>query len=364
MASSKPTNKKAKTSRSSKGSAGILARRLPLTSMLAVMVAAFCVVGGFALLSHSFAAAASSSPEVASGFSGMCLDDWRDGKGNGNIVDLFKCNGTQAQQWSVYTSGKVTVNGKCLDVYQQGKSNGQIVDLYTCNGGKNQQWTYKNYTLVSAQSGKCLQAPANMSGLQLQIWTCNGSTNQRWTITRYVPGTASGGTTSANGTPVSSTTSSNSGSNTGSNTNGAPVQAPVTGSSTTPEVASGYTGKCLDDWRNGTGNDNVVDLYTCNGTAAQQWAVNTNGQVTIHGKCLDVYRQGTSNGQIVDLFTCNGGKNQQWTYKNYTLVSAQSGKCLQAPANQSGLQLQIWSCNTVAGTTVPVQNQQWTVTRY
>ncbi len=323
--------------------------------MLAVIVAAFCVVGGFALLSHSFAA--SSTPEVASGFSGKCLDDWRDGKGNGNIVDLYACNGTAAQQWSVYTSGKVTINGKCLDVYQQGRSNGQIVDLYTCNGGANQKWTYVNYTLVSAQSGKCLQAPANQSGLQLQIWTCNGSANQHWDITRYTPGV----TTTASTTTVG---------NVGSNTNGGAPSVPVSGGSgsgtgssttpikaTTPEVASGFSGKCLDDWRNGKNNKNIVDLYNCNGTAAQQWAVNTNGLVTINGKCMDVYQQGRSNGQIVDLYTCNGGANQKWSYQNYTLVSAQSGKCLQAPLNQSGQQLQIWTCNGSTG-------QRWTVTRY
>ena len=39
-------------------------------------------------------------------------------------------------------------------------------------------------SLVSAQSGRCLDfpTPATAAGAQLQIWDCGGKNNQRWTM--------------------------------------------------------------------------------------------------------------------------------------------------------------------------------------
>jgi hypothetical protein len=57
--------------------------------------------------------------------------------------------------------------------------------LWTCTGGANQLWAPQpDGTLVSAQSGKCLDDPGftTTNGTQLEIWDCNNGTNQHWTL--------------------------------------------------------------------------------------------------------------------------------------------------------------------------------------
>jgi hypothetical protein len=59
------------------------------------------------------------------------------------------------------------------------------VQLWSCNGGQNQQWSHQpDGTLVSAQSGRCLDDPngSTAAGVQLQIWDCHGGGNQTWTL--------------------------------------------------------------------------------------------------------------------------------------------------------------------------------------
>jgi 1-phosphatidylinositol phosphodiesterase len=114
-------------------------------------------------------------------------------------------------------------------------------------------------------------------------------------------------------------------------------------------LTSGISGKCLDDAYDGSSNGAVVDIYTCNGSAAQVWAPESDGTLRINGLCLDVNGAGTSKGTKVDLWSCNGGSNQQWTAtESGALVSAQSGLCLDDPDSTTTdmTQLQIWTCNS------------------
>ncbi len=121
---------------------------------------------------------------ITSGIAGKCVDDNGNGSANGTKVQLWDCNGTAAQNWSV-VNGTLQINGKCADVTGQATANGTLVELWDCNGGTNQQWTAQaNGALVSVQSGRCLDDPgfATANGTQLEIWDCNGGTNQRWTL--------------------------------------------------------------------------------------------------------------------------------------------------------------------------------------
>jgi uncharacterized membrane protein YgcG len=139
-----------------------------------------------------------SSPEIKSGISAKygtdyCMDNWQGRIVNGNPVDIFLCNGTGAQQWSVNSSNHtITIGGKCLDVSGQNTANGATVAISTCNGQANQYWTFgSNYSVVSKQSGKCLDDPgaSNASNTHLQIWTCNQSVQQVWYQWTYTPPT-------------------------------------------------------------------------------------------------------------------------------------------------------------------------------
>ena len=112
-----------------------------------------------------------------------CLDDYTDSTTAGAVVDIWDCNTSSAQQWTVGNS-TVTANGLCLDVVGNATANGSAVDLWTCHGGSNQQWTVSNGTLVNPASGRCLDIPAldTTNGTALEIWDCNGGANQRWNL--------------------------------------------------------------------------------------------------------------------------------------------------------------------------------------
>jgi len=130
-----------------------------------------------------------------------------------------------------------------------------------------------------------------------------------------------------------------------------PPPPPPTGGTIT-----GIGGKCVDVAGANTANGTQVQIYTCNGTAAQTWAHSGSSFQSL-GKCLDVASAGTANGTKVQLYDCNGTAAQQWTVNSAReLVNTGSGKCLDA-TNQSsadGTPLQIWTC---AGTA----NQLWTL---
>jgi Ricin-type beta-trefoil lectin domain/Beta-1,3-glucanase len=118
---------------------------------------------------------------------------------------------------------------------------------------------------------------------------------------------------------------------------------------------TGYQGLCLDDRSASTANYNPIQVYTCNGTAAQSWTVDsTTNTLMVLGMCLDVKGGGTANNTTVDLYTCNSTGAQVWVpQSNGELVNPQSGKCLDDTGyGGSGTQVQIYACADNAA-------QQW-----
>ncbi|HEV2345407.1 MAG TPA: ricin-type beta-trefoil lectin domain protein, partial [Actinocrinis sp.] len=94
-------------------------------------------------------------------------------------------------------------------------------------------------------------------------------------------------------------------------------------------VTLAYNGLCLDNRAASTANFNPVQVYTCNGTNAQQWTLTTSNQLMVQGKCLDVNSAGTANGTTVDLYDCNGTGAQTWVHQsNGAYLNPNSGKCL------------------------------------
>jgi Ricin-type beta-trefoil lectin domain len=128
------------------------------------------------------------------------------------------------------------------------------------------------------------------------------------------------------------------------------------GGGTATGPITGYQGLCLDDRSASTANFNPIQVYTCNGTNAQNWTVNSNGTLTVLGNCLDVAGAGTANGTKVDLYPCNGTGAQSWAHQsNGELVNTNSGKCLDDTGyGGSGTQVQIWAC-------ADTSNQQWNI---
>ncbi|GAB2955361.1 lectin [Micromonospora polyrhachis] len=120
------------------------------------------------------------------GLAGKCLDVAGAATADGTKVQLYTCNGTGAQQWTVAAgSGPVKALGKCLDVSAGGTADGTKVQLWTCNGSGAQNWAPQaNGTVVNPQSGRCLDVSGNNSadGTQIHIWTCHTGANQKWTL--------------------------------------------------------------------------------------------------------------------------------------------------------------------------------------
>jgi beta-glucosidase len=116
------------------------------------------------------------------GYEGLCLDDRSASTALYNPIQVYTCNSTNAQQWTVESNGTLEVLGMCLDVAAAGTANGTLVDLYTCNGTGAQQWqAQSNGELVNPESGKCLDDTGfGGSGTQVQIWACGDGTNQQW----------------------------------------------------------------------------------------------------------------------------------------------------------------------------------------
>jgi predicted alpha-1,2-mannosidase len=148
----------------------------------------------------SWATAASSAPPsyngsggsgahgapITSGVAGKCVDVKQSGTANGTPVEIYGCNTTNAQKWTVPGDGTLTAFGKCLDVSNSGTADGSKVQLWDCNTSGAQKWTYNATakSLTNPESGKCLDDPngSTTDGTQLQIYTCNGSTAQQWTL--------------------------------------------------------------------------------------------------------------------------------------------------------------------------------------
>jgi hypothetical protein len=121
-----------------------------------------------------------------------------------------------------------------------------------------------------------------------------------------------------------------------------PIQSNVTG------VANSF---CVDDNApHNTDKDNI-QIWGCNGSAAQIWNINPNGTITLAagGKCMDILGASTANGTKIDLYTCkSGAANQQWRLSSSGQIwNPASGRCLDDPASSTtiGTQLQIYNCN-------------------
>ena len=250
---------------------------------------------------------------------GKCLNDVGNSAANGTRAEIWKCNGSAAQQWTYVQDGTLRIHGKCLVPPGSSPASGAKVQLATCTGAPVQQWwlTYPRsissslaaipVTLLSPATGMCLSDPgwSTKNGTRVVIGSCNGNKNQAWT----------------------------------------PPAGPV---------SSRVAGLCLDD-SSGTANGTMIDVSRCDGSVAQQWTTGPDGTVRVQGKCLDVQAGGTAAGTPVNLWSCNGTGAQQWQLvpgtAGVTLVNPASGLCLSDPGNSgaSGTAMEIDPCTGATG---------------
>ncbi|MEV8529610.1 ricin-type beta-trefoil lectin domain protein [Streptomyces sp. NPDC052000] len=112
-------------------------------------------------------------------------------------------------------------------------------------------------------------------------------------------------------------------------------------------------GKCLDVEGGRRDNGTPVQLYTCNGTAAQQWILYSDDtgphlQSRDSYKCLDAAGGKTDDGTKVQIYQCNGTSAQTWDYNlraTTPLKNVGAGKCLDLHTFDNGYDTWLWPCN-------------------
>jgi predicted alpha-1,6-mannanase (GH76 family) len=127
-----------------------------------------------------------SSGTILAGVSAsLCLDDKGSKATAGNPIQIYGCNSSPAQSWTVGSGGTLEVMGGCATVTGGGTANGTKIEWEVCAGGSGQTWQpQSDGALLNPASGKCLDDPNSSTtpGTQVQIYTCNGTSAQHWTI--------------------------------------------------------------------------------------------------------------------------------------------------------------------------------------
>ena len=136
------------------------------------------------------------------------------------------------------------------------------------------------------------------------------------------------------------------------------IHMTVSWSSTPPPTAiKGYGGKCADDTGNSSAERNKIQIWSCTGGAAQNWAF-SNGELVHNGMCLNDQASGGSGSKVM-LWACDRAPNELWTHNSrgqYVLRDHGNTLCLDDPGHstRNGTQLIVYTCNNGS-------NQHWSL---
>ncbi|GLV76314.1 RICIN domain-containing protein [Streptomyces hygroscopicus] len=233
---------------------------------------------------------------ISSLANGKCMDAAGGNSGDGTAVQIYPCNNSTAQEWSVRGDDTLRVLGKCAEAAGSGGS--LKVRLWSCYGADNQRWEQRpDGTLRNVAAGLCIDIPGNASdSTQLEARACTGQGYQRWKL-------------------------------------------PTTGA-----IIHAASRKCMDVAGNNDADGTAVQIYPCSdNNAAQRWTL-TNGTIQAKGKCLDA---GTMNiGAKLTIRTCTNGAAQKWRRDTSDhLINQSSGICVGAPNTNDSTQLDLRTCN-------------------
>ncbi|ACU35798.1 ricin-type beta-trefoil lectin domain protein [Actinosynnema pretiosum subsp. pretiosum] len=116
------------------------------------------------------------------GHQNRCVDVPNSNAKDGQRLQVWDCNGTNAQNWTFAGDGTVRAFGMCMDVAWGSRDNGAAIQLATCSGNPAQQFVLSGAgDLVNPQANKCVDITGSWgSGSALQQWECTGKSNQKW----------------------------------------------------------------------------------------------------------------------------------------------------------------------------------------
>ena len=156
---------------------------------------------------HALAAAAAVRPAVAkvpaatapSGTivgdnSGLCLSVTGAATSPGATADLYTCNGSVSENWTIETNGTIVGNnsGLCLSASGNSSALKNTADINTCDGDSYENWTVEsNGTIVEGASGLCLSVTGAATTVYAttDLYTCNSSVSEFWTVPTAGSGT-------------------------------------------------------------------------------------------------------------------------------------------------------------------------------
>ena len=304
--------------------------------------------GGWNLHDMNFVASGVTSSwfEVVNQSSGLCASAAGGSTANGTAVQQLACTGAASQLWKFVPT---SVNGEYDVVNDNAQSQDETWNITggvgaTAPGDTLQIWNYGgtgntnalfaatpnssgNYTFTADNSGLCLEAPSNSSGVQLVQQTCNSSTAESFNL---VP-------------------------NSGINT------------SSWSEVVNEASGLCATAAGGSTANGTAVQQSACTGATSQLWQF---VPTSVSGEYEVLNDNAQSEGESWNITggvgaTAPGDTLQTWNYGGtgntnalfagalqysgyYSFTADNSGLCLAAPSTSSGAQLQQNTCDGTA----------------
>jgi hypothetical protein len=137
---------------------------------------------GFSFFKPAPTHASANSSRIKSGVAGYCMDDSSNSNAVNNEVDVWGCNNTEAQTWSV-SKGNIIHNGSyCLTVKDNKSDINTSVVLDKCSNESGQVWLSDQAGFYNPNSNYCLSAPDSQSRGKLFIGNCNklNSPIEKW----------------------------------------------------------------------------------------------------------------------------------------------------------------------------------------
>jgi len=135
-----------------------------------------------AAVSH---AATAETGTIIGNNSGLCLSVTGASTSPGALTDLYTCNGSVSETWTVNTNGTITGDnsGLCLSISGNSSTLKVTTDINTCDGDSYEKWTVESNGTIVNGDGLCLSVTGAATALKSteDQYTCNSSVSEFWT---------------------------------------------------------------------------------------------------------------------------------------------------------------------------------------
>lgn len=237
-----------------------------------------------------------------------CIDVYTNQRVDGATVDLWSCNGTEAQQLTFGSRFSLRVGPAtspwCLGAAGGGTRSGTRIKLFMCDGSAGQvfRWNAAN-RLVNPASGLCIQPLHGLTsrGVQLVLGRCTAADYQNWDAGELV--------------------------------------------ATRGEMSSGLAAThqiCLTDPGAVTAPGTPLEIDPC-GTTPSQIVMHRNRELRIANQCLTAADTRRVAAAGVRLMPCAGARTQVFgSLRGGRLRNARTGLCLAVKHDRTAPGTRVW----------------------